>query len=63
MALLLLQLLLSAALVFGSEAASSSIIGSTDTAVIDRPRESFAKSSVSKVRTDRNPLVLLIVLR
>lgn len=62
MALLLLQLLLSAALVFGSEAASSSIIGSADSAVIDRPRESFAKYSVSKVRTDRNPLVLLIVL-
>lgn len=62
MAVLLLQLLLSTSLVFGSEAASSSIIDNANTAVIDHPRESFAKYSVSKVQTDRNPLVLLIFL-
>lgn len=62
MAVLLLQLLFSASLVFGSEAASSSVIGNANTTVIDHPRESLPKYSVSKVQTDRNPVVLLILL-
>lgn len=56
MAVLLLQLLFSAQLVLGSEAASSPVIGNTVAAVIDNPRESFAKCSVSKVQSERNPL-------
>lgn len=62
MAVLLLQLLFSASLVFGSKAASSSVIGNANTAVIDHPRESFAKYSLFKVQTDRNPLIFLIFL-
>lgn len=62
MAVLLLQLLFSAPLVFGSEAASSSVIGNANTAMIDHPCESFAKYSVYKVQTDRNHFVLLIFL-
>lgn len=56
MAVLLLQLLFSAPLVLGSEAASSPVIGNTLTAVIDNPCESFAKCSASKVQSGRNPL-------
>lgn len=57
MAVLLLQLLFSTLLVLGSGTASSPAIDDAGTAVIDNPRESFAKYSVSKVQTDRNPLV------
>lgn len=62
MAVLLLQLLFSTSLVFGSEAASSSVIGNANTAVIDHLCVSFAKYLVCKVQTDRNPLVFLIFL-
>lgn len=55
MAVLLLQLLFSAQLVLGSEAASSPVIGNAVTAVIDNPCESFAKRSVCKVRSERSP--------
>lgn len=55
MAVLLLQLLFSAQLVLGSEAASSPVIGNTVTAVIDNPCESFAKRSVCKVQSERTP--------